>query len=125
MKVSVPFNSVILAFLNEILFLCLLINLTARGDAVRRPLIIVSFSILIPNALSSFFSFCAHRLFHRGVSLGGIASDLSLDEIRRSACQPAAPQLLLLRHLRRRVGSFAPAGYLAGGDSPGGIAPDL
>ena len=36
---------------------------------------LVSYSILIPNALSSFFSFCAHRLFHRGASLGGIASD--------------------------------------------------
>jgi len=31
-------------------------GITARGDAVRRPFTLVSFSILIPNALSSFFS---------------------------------------------------------------------
>ena len=68
------------------MFLCLLINLiarrpprrpaiTARGDAVRRPLTLVSFSALISNALSSFFFFSARRLFYRGSSLGGIASD--------------------------------------------------
>ena len=32
-------------------------------------------SILISNAPSPFFFLCAHRLFHRGSSLGGIASD--------------------------------------------------
>ena len=40
-----------------------------------RPLILISLSVLIPNALFSLFFFCAHRLFHRGASLGGIASD--------------------------------------------------
>ena len=45
------------------------------GDVVRRPLTSVSFSVLISNALSSFFLFCARRLFHRGSSLGGIVSD--------------------------------------------------
>ena len=50
-------------------------GITARGDAVRRPLILVSFSILIPNALASFFFFCARRLFYRGARLRGIASD--------------------------------------------------
>ena len=161
-------------------------GITARGDAVRRPLVIVSFSILIPNVLSSFFSFCAHRLFHRGASLGGIASGLSLDEIRRSAgvpagCAPAPSSSASLAGSRgdavRRpsvsvsfsglipnaLSSFvppcalffcahrlfhrgaslegiasdplragggirqpagAPAGYLDGGDGPGGIAPD-
>ena len=41
------------------------------GDAVRRPFILVSFSILI---LSSFFFFCARRLFRQGASLVGIAA---------------------------------------------------
>ncbi len=31
-------------------------GITARGDAVRCPFILVSYSILVPNALSSFFS---------------------------------------------------------------------
>ena len=51
-------------------------RIPAQGDAVRSPFISISFSILIPDALSSFFSFCAHRLFDRGASLGGIASNL-------------------------------------------------
>ena len=33
------------------------------------------FSILISNALSSFFFFCARRINHRGTTLGGIALD--------------------------------------------------
>ena len=65
-------------------------GITARGDVVRCPFMLVYFSILIPNTLSLFFSFCARRLFHRGASLGGIASDLSLDEVRRSTGVPAA-----------------------------------
>ena len=50
-------------------------RITARGYAVRRPFILVSFPILIPNALSSFYFSCARRLLHRGASLEGIASD--------------------------------------------------
>jgi len=56
-------------------------GITARGDVVRCPFMLVSFSILIPNTLLLFFSFFARRLFHRGASLGGIASDLSPDEV--------------------------------------------
>ena len=33
------------------------------------------FFCFISNALSSFFLFCARRLFHQGLSLGGIALD--------------------------------------------------
>ena len=40
-------------------------------DAVRHTLIFVSFSILIPNSLSFFSSFCARRLLHRGASSKG------------------------------------------------------
>ena len=50
-------------------------GITARGDAVRRPLMSVSFYISIPDSLSSFFFLCARRLLHRGASLEGIASD--------------------------------------------------
>ena len=77
------------------------------GDVVRRPLTSVSFSVLISNALSSFFLFCARRLFHRGSSLGGIGSDPFRagggitpwgDAVRR-------PQIVFAAGRRRAVGS--------------------
>ena len=48
-------------------------GITTRGDAVRRPFMMVSFLFLIPNTL--FLFFCARRLLHRGAILRGIASD--------------------------------------------------
>ena len=97
-------------------------GITARGDAVRRPFILVSYSILIPNALSSFFSPWLQSFSFRACLLPFWCSTGPGACIRRRALffedlwQPGgAPAGYLAR---------GDTGYLAGGDSPGGIAPD-
>ena len=99
-------------------------GITARWDAVRCPIMLVSFSILIPNTLSLFFSFCARRLLHRGASLGGIASDplwaggriTVRGDAVRSPFMLVSFLFLFLIPFRC---SSAPAGYSTGGGGTG------